>query len=211
MNFKEWDGTDLEGTWYISRKIDGVRCHFHESTGHVSRKGKPLHNIKHTHFSVAEIFCGNFEKTVSKVMASTQDRPVKKREIYHLLPDVDDRLFVSLAVNPPASFIKQLFQEALDEGFEGLVLRHGHTFLKVKPVRTYDVVVTGLNEGKGRNAGRLGTFQTDCGKVNVPKDDDRDLYWDESYIGCTIEVLCMELTKNGKFRHGRFLRERLDK
>jgi ATP-dependent DNA ligase len=99
----------------------------------------------------------------------------------------------------------------VSQGYEGLVLRQGDRWLKVKPKETYDVLVTGIVEGTGKYAGKLGALITDMGKVGTGfTDKDReDLF--TLPINTIIEVECMELTPKGKFRHPRFIRVRYDK
>jgi ATP-dependent DNA ligase len=74
------------------------------------------------------------------------------------------------------------------------------------------VKITGLQAGLGKHQGKLGAFLTDMGKVGTGlTDHERVLYNTPDMIGQIIEVECMELTDDGKFRHPRFVRLRFDK
>ena len=217
---KHWrEGKDLSGTWLVTFKLDGVRALTRINVGthrrytvH-SRKGKPLYNLDHLchTFTDAEIFCGSLEETISKVRASTQDRPVKKSEVYQLDPP-DKRLVWQTIKNPKSDLIKEMLRIAIGNGKEGLVLRQGDKWLKVKGKRTYDVKVTGIQPGKGKHKGKLGALLTTKGEVGTGfKDKQRVEFNTKDMIGKLIEVECMSLTPAGKFRHARFKRVRWDK
>jgi DNA ligase-1 len=132
----------------------------------------------------------------------------------------------------------QLMRYAKDQvnaGFEGIMIKDvnapyeckRNTFwMKWKPTITVDLTVVGIEEGTGRNQGRLGALVCegmDDGKfiqVNVGSgysDEDRDDYWKNSnlVIGRTAEVLCDVITQNqdGSYslRFPRFVRFRDDK
>jgi ATP-dependent DNA ligase len=108
--------------------------------------------------------------------------------------------------NPsPADILAQL-QRANDHGYEGLVLRQGDCWIKVKPEETHDVLITGFVEGRGKHLGRLGYVTTAKGAVGTGfTDTEREFLWAEAQagtlIGQVIEVSCVELTADAKFRH----------
>ena len=98
--------------------------------------------------------------------------------------------------------------------------------MKWKPTITVDLTVVNIEEGTGRNKGRLGALVcegVDDGKtiqVNVGSgysDSDRDDYWANSklVIGRTAEVLADAITQNQdgtySLRFPRFVRFRDDK
>ena len=211
MKFKLWEEEDLEGMWEISIKIDGVRCH-NTKEGKISRKGKNLYNIPDFDGEIAEIFCGNFKTTIENTRTFTKEKTISKEEIFTLYPIIDKRLLIGIYNNPTKKQIKDLFKQYHKLGHEGLILRQEDKRLKVKNKETFDVVITGIFEGRGRNKGRLGGFITDKGNVGTGlSDEDRVNYYTNDLIGTTIEVECMELTPDGKFRHPRFVRLREDK
>lgn len=212
---KKWDGSDLEGLWEFTRKIDGVRARL-TPLGAYSRSNKPLYNLgmhlpKEGERTV-EVFMGSWEETITAVRTHF-GADVPEFNIYDLDP-IDKRLDLGRFRNPDALVIEGELERALDEGYEGLVLRQGATWLKVKAVETYDVTMTGFIEGKGQHAGRLGAILTNMGKVGTGfSHQDRDTIWKDKQdlLGRTVEVLCMELTAAGRFRHPRFVRLRPDK
>ena len=210
---KNWDGKDLKGDWDVSYKIDGIRA-FISKNGVVSRNGKPLYNLERFQSQApmdVEVFCGSWEKTVTKVKTHSAAQYVFDSEIYSLDP-LDKRLFVETIYNPTAQDIEILLDEALNSNYEGLVLRQGKKWLKVKGEETYDVRITELQEGTGKYVGMLGAFMTEKGKVGTGfTDDDRQVFFDPALIGTIVEVECQGLTPFGSFRHPRFKRLRFDK
>lgn len=231
---RNWSGKDLKGEWTVTIKIDGVRALWNDKLQRwESRNGKPLYNIPTCNVDVAkdvEVFCGSFKETIEKTRASTKDRPVDPKHLFSLDP-LDKRLRGPRLINPTADAIKTLMRATIVDGNEGLVLRQGDTWLKVKPTYTYDVEVTGIIEGTGKHKGRMGALVTPMGKVGTGfSDAERYDFWFRycminehaavglrptpelaPVIGSTIEVECMHLTVDGKFRHPRFVRSRPDK
>jgi DNA ligase-1 len=107
-------------------------------------------------------------------------------------------------------------KEALDNGYEGLMVKpvdsiyeckRSYAWLKIKPFIEVTLTVTEVEEGTGRNEGRLGALiceGTDDGqfiKVNVGSglsDNDRDVFWDakDKVIGQLVEVRADAITQN---------------
>jgi ATP-dependent DNA ligase len=81
------------------------------------------------------------------------------------------------------------------------------------------VTVTEIIEGTGKHKGRMGALMTPMGKVGTGfTDQERKEWWgrkallgNHPTLAWLIEVECMQLTPDGKFRHPRFLRIRYDK
>lgn len=222
---KTWKGDDLSGDWDFTIKIDGVRAIFHGSWINgkwhgkwISRAGKPLYNIPYPPPGVtdAEIYCGTFKKTMETVKTKQPEKlihAVHPEYIYSLSP-LDRRLIYQTFTDPTSDFIHQKLLDVVTMGYEGLILRQGDVWLKVKTKETYDTQITKIIEGTKRNHGRMGAVMTEYGKVGIGFTDmERKLVWSDpdAYIGATIEVECMHLTKGGKFRHPRFVRFREDK
>jgi DNA ligase-1 len=136
---------------------------------------------------------------------------------------------------PNVELLPHIMVDLDTAGFEGIMIKDvgapyeckRNTFwMKWKPTITVDLTVVGLEEGTGRNEGRLGALVCegeDDGKfiqVNVGSgysDEDRDSYWENSnaIIGRTAEILCDVITQNqdGSYslRFPRFVRFRDDK
>ena len=220
---RAWNGKGLKGRWNVTIKIDGVRA-FRVDDGYVSRNGKPLYNIPLVFAKNAEGYevyrnssassKANFKATIQAVRAKTKARPLSRDDVFVLEP-LDPRLFIGTFENPSADFIREELARIVGEGCEGLVLRGPKgEWLKVKPSETYDVRVTGYEEGEGKHAGRLGALVTTKGKVGTGfSDEEREALWAdrENLTGRLVEVSCMHLTADGQFRHPAFERFRDDK
>lgn len=127
---------------------------------------------------------------------------------------------------------KEFNRKAIEQGFEGILVKdpdapyeckRSTNWLKQKPFIEVSLEVTQLEEGTGRNMGKLGALVCsgqDDGKritVNVGSgfsDDDRDRFWSDgdAVIGQIVEVRADAVTQNqdGSYslRFPRFLRFR---
>ena len=204
---KTWNGKDLKGGWLFTAKLDGVRAIVINGKA-LSRAGKPLYNLTLPDGDY-EIFKDNWETTVSLVRTK-EGKPVPVECAYSLVP-LDNRLELGGASDPTAAQIRKYLKWAIKVGYEGLVLRQENNWLKVKPVRTYDVPVLGVVAGKGKHEGRVGALETPKGRVGTGFSDKEREELLTIPLGTVIEVEAMGLTPAGKFRHPRFLRVRFDK
>jgi ATP-dependent DNA ligase len=131
------------------------------------------------------------------------------------LDPLDARLRWGTLTSPTAHDILTQLQRANDHGYEGLVLRQGDRWVKVKPEETHDATITGFAEGKGKHFGRLGYVKTAKGDVGTGfADIEREILWEakaERLVGQVVEVSCLQLTLGGQFRHPFFVRMRPDK
>lgn len=162
-------------------------------------------------------------------------RPViDKMSQVELLPHI----MVDLDTGEGRDQLMRYAKDNVNAGFEGIMIKDinspyeckRNTFwMKWKPTITVDLEVIGLEEGTGRNVGRLGALVcsgTDDGKkinVNVGSgfsDSDRDTLWADHVeldcvVGRTVEVLCDVITQNQdgtySLRFPRFVRFRDDK
>lgn len=138
---------------------------------------------------------------VLKTAYSTRRVLIASKLIKFGLPD-SFRLVPSIRVTSESE-ARRLYMKALDDGFEGLMLKRGDgvwstgrtaDFLKFKPFKTVDGVVTGTVEGSGRNSGRLGALVVAFGgtTINVGggfKDQDRVDLWHrrDTLVGQVVE------------------------
>jgi len=159
------------------------------------------------------------------------------RPVVDNMPNVEllPHIMVDLDTAAGKDQLERYAQDNVKAGFEGIMIKEMNApyvckrstdWMKWKPVITVDLEVIGIEEGTGRNAGRLGALVcngVDDGKeitVNVGSgfsDSDRDNYWRDSnfIIGRTAEILCDVITQNQdgtySLRFPRFVRFRDDK
>lgn len=213
MKFKTYKEGNLVGDLLLTKKIDGVRARF-TSHGVVSRANKPLYNLDQFKLlGEYEVYRTNWETSVSLVRTQSST-DVTLADLYSLNP-VDPRLIIGRHTYLTQGDIEKTLEEVLKAGYEGLVIFDYITniYWKVKPIETYDVIVTSVQPGMGKHSGKLGAAITDKGKVGTGfSNQEREDFWkDPTFVGSTIECSCMQLTKNGKMRHARFIRRRFDK
>jgi DNA ligase-1 len=130
--------------------------------------------------------------------------------------DVVGQVAVDLDTEDGARVFKELNAHAIANGYEGIMIKDPNAvyetkrsvaWLKQKPFIEVSLTVIGLEEGTGKNAGRLGALiveGVDDGKTirtNVGSgltDEQREEIWDNqtSVIGQIVEVRADAATKN---------------
>jgi len=161
----------------------------------------------------------------------------KLRPVIDKMANVEllSHIMVDLDTGEGRDQLMRYAKDMVNAGFEGIMIKDTNSpyeckrntfWMKWKPTITVDLEVIDLEEGTGRNVGRLGALVcrgTDDGKeisVNVGSgfsDVDRDDFWNnrDSVIGRTVEILCDVITQNQdgtySLRFPRFVRFRDDK
>lgn len=146
--------------------------------------------------------------------------------------DIIEQIEVDLDTYVGELEYKEFNKTAVEQGFEGIMIKdidakyeckRSHSWLKQKPFIEVSLEVVNVEEGTGRNLGRLGALVcsgSDLGKtitVNVGSgfsDDDRNIFWNnrDNLFGQIIEIRADSITMNQdgtySLRFPRFLRFR---
>ena len=156
------------------------------------------------------------------------------REFAEQMPNVTvvGQELVDLSTPGGTARFRQINQEAVDGGYEGIMIKdpnavyeckRSHAWLKLKPFIEVSLEVVDVEEGTGRNEGRLGALvcsgEDDGRRIVVNcgsgfSDDNRTVYWLERsrLIGQIVEVRADAITQNQdgtySLRFPRFLRFR---
>ena len=142
----------------------------------------------------------------------------KLRPIFDTMPNVEllPHIMVDLDTAEGKDQFHRYCKDMVSQGFEGVMVKstdapyeckRSTSWMKYKPVYDYDLTVIGIEEGTGKNIGRMGALVCegiDDGKhitVNVGSgytDEERQAYWDntDSVIGQTAVVLADAITQN---------------
>jgi len=159
------------------------------------------------------------------------------RPVVDTMPNVEllPHLLVDLDTSEGRDQLDRYAADQVEAGFEGIMIKdldapyeckRSTSWMKWKPTITVDLEVVDVEEGTGRNKGRLGALVCqghDDGRdisVNVGSgfsDGDRTDLWNDRdlVIGRKVEILCDVITKNQdgtySLRFPRFVRFRDDK
>ncbi len=178
----------------------------------------------------------NFEKGKCNTIQSTRSEWLQNWFAAHeaLLPNVTVLAHELVDMDTPEGQkrFRAINQQAIDGGYEGIMIKEPDapydckrtvSWLKLKPFIEVSLTVKQLEEGTGRNVGRLGALVcegVDYGReisVNVGSgfsDSDRDTFWGASnkVLGQVVEVRADAITRNQdgtySLRFPRFLRFR---
>ena len=130
-------------------------------------------------------------------------------------------------LDPSEAQLKSEHDKWVEQGYEGIMIKdtdaqycfgRDWSVMKYKAFFDADVKVIGLQEGTGKNSGKLGSFLVDYNGVEVNvgsglSDTIREEVWKDKdiHIGRTIEVRYQEETPDGSLRFPTFVCFRNDK
>ena len=231
-----YTGQKLKGACELNYKIDGVRILYRDGEFRTRNDKVPpgldkalstLAKGKIKIYKDVEVYKGSFFASNSPMQRhDPEENCIGFDNVYPLdytdqegnEHTVDRRLRIDTFVNPSRGLIRGFLQHALDEGYEGLIIRAANgKWYRVKPEYTADVYITDwfeqLNTAK-EPKGQLGGFGTKYGKVTAFTEEMRKELWDnpEQYVGKMMTVQYKELYDTGSFRYCvKFLHFRDDK
>jgi hypothetical protein len=224
-----YTGQKIKGPVDISYKIDGVRLLYRDE-GIVTRNNKQPPGLiractlealqKIEAYGDCELYTGRFKDVQGPISQHHPDSDQFTEEHVYPLVELDERLFVARfeeGLEKDSLSIQSYLGDAIELGYEGLVLRTPDKWYRVKPKATADVRVTGFFEQLDKNKipkDQLGGFTTKYGNVTAFTEELRQELWDnpEQHIGKLMEVEYKELYDTGSFRYAvKFIRFRDDK
>lgn len=157
-------------------------------------------------------------------------------EFLDVVDEICDRLQLEELATPERKLVSNVeemeayYQQALAEGYEGLVLtsivrpyegKRSYHWLKRKPADPIDVVVTGakLADERSKFAGLIGAIEVEyqgkrsfvTGMSDALRAELTELWKAGHLAGLVAEVVIHELTPDGFLRHGRIKTIRTDK
>lgn len=182
---------------------------------------------------IEDFLRGHWNAQLSKRLAILEKMQptIDKMANVELLPHIQ----VDLDTEEGQQALHKYAQDMVAAGYEGIMIKdldapyecsRSKSWLKWKPTITVDLEVIGIEEGTGRNKGRLGALVcsgNDHGKditVNAGSgfsDKERDQFWEDRNLifGRTVEIMADAITQNqdGSYslRFPRFVRFRDDK
>lgn len=209
--FHKWSG--VEAIFDGELMVEGE--HFNEISGQ-------LRSFKETDKAIFNMFD----------VPSMWDKPLVKRNNW--LQSMDGRVnntsqiqVVPSAVLNDAKEIETCYQEAIEEGYEGVMIKdpaskyengRSYAWMKVKPTHSKDLKVVGTFEGQGKYEGICGglvvSHEGTLVRVGSGLSDYQRRCWgDDSsdIVGATVEVAYQEVTPDGSLRHPRLKAVRGDK
>ena len=182
---------------------------------------------------IEDFLRGHWNAQLSKRLAILEKMQptIDKMANVELLPHIQ----VDLDTDEGQAELHKYAQDMVAAGYEGIMIKdldapyecaRSKSWLKWKPTITVDLEVIGIEEGTGRNKGRLGALVcsgNDHGKditVNAGSgftDKERDQFWEDRNLifGRTVEIMADAVTQNQdgtySLRFPRFVRFRDDK
>jgi hypothetical protein len=207
-----------EYDFILTEKIDGIQVIVKDGEA-LTRAGKPIYGVPDDlPDGKYEAFYKSFKDTVS-TMRSHNAKPLHKDCFYMLEPFIDTRIIVRYGRTSELAISEIFLDFTKSKGveFEGFMMYERikdtdiFQMYKYKTSENHDVPVTSIQPGTGKNLGKMGALVTPMGKVGTGFTDAQREEFNSMELGTLIEVECMSVTENGKFRHPRFVKVRWDK
>lgn len=129
-SFNSYEEGTLKGTYEAYTKLDGVCVLINqEEKTALSKRGKPLYNFElifklpyQFPTGYYEVYSMNWDTTVSMVRTKDGIRKVQPFHLYPIFPVRCDKLRIGNFEDPEEELLKELLEEELALGHEGIVL-----------------------------------------------------------------------------------------
>ena len=130
--------------------------------------------------------------------------------------NVVNQELIDLNTSEGSEKLKQINKAAIDGGYEGIMIKDPNapyeckrtsSWLKLKPILTFDLTITDLQEGRDKYSGMVGALvcsgEEDGKTINVDvgsglTDEQRISFWENKrhLIGRIVEIKCDTITQN---------------
>lgn len=183
---------------------DGTGKYFQELMKEIRKKDYTMNDFTYQVFDIMSV-----EDFYGKTKT-----PYLSRQFYYEYEDSDHIKHVYQTVVYKPEHLDTMWEEAMNKGWEGLMLRNGMSpyeakrtsnLLKMKAMQDEEFEVMGYQEGSGRLKNSLGSVGVNVGGKTVWvgsgfSDVDRDTIWRTKPIGVKVTIQYFEKTKDGSLR-----------
>lgn len=205
----------------LDGELKEKKGHFQDSSSSIRKKKKQAEDLVFMVFDILTV-----SSFMTRDLTHSQEARIEHLQSF-FIPNQSEHLQV-VAHNwvNDNSQVQAMYQEALKNGEEGLILKdpqapyqfkRSSAWVKLKDVKTVDCRVIGIEAGKGKYAGMVGALLVDFeGQPNRVgsglSDSEREAWIQKPYliVDKMVELAYHEKTKDGNMRHSRLIKIRED-